>query len=97
MPPAQRTARYRCAMVYLRGAHDAAPLIAQAAWDGRILRAPAGVRGFGYDPHLRSSTGAGVLPHELDPPEKNRGQSPRARRCGCSLLALPGLPRASNG
>jgi XTP/dITP diphosphohydrolase len=45
-----RTARYRCAMVYLRWAEDPAPVIAQAHWEGRIGRVPRGHGGFGYDP-----------------------------------------------
>ena len=45
-----RAARYRCAMVYLRHPHDPAPLVRQSAWEGRIVRAPRGTGGFGYDP-----------------------------------------------
>jgi XTP/dITP diphosphohydrolase len=37
-------------MVYLRSPDDPAPVIAQASWEGRIARAPAGSGGFGYDP-----------------------------------------------
>ena len=37
-------------IVYLRHAADPAPLIAQGVWEGRVLRAPAGDGGFGYDP-----------------------------------------------
>lgn len=49
-PEAERTARYQCVMVYLRHAADPTPLIAQAAWEGMILREPRGTGGFGYDP-----------------------------------------------
>lgn len=49
-PDAERTARFRCVIVYLRHAADPAPLIAQGVWEGRVLRAPAGDGGFGYDP-----------------------------------------------
>ncbi|HXI35294.1 MAG TPA: RdgB/HAM1 family non-canonical purine NTP pyrophosphatase, partial [Burkholderiales bacterium] len=50
VPDAKRTARYRCAMVYLRSALDPTPLVCEAEWPGRIARAPAGSGGFGYDP-----------------------------------------------
>lgn len=46
----QRTARYQCVLVYMRHAHDPTPIICQAAWEGRILEAPTGEGGFGYDP-----------------------------------------------
>ncbi len=41
---AARTARYRCAMVYLRWPEDPSPVIAQAAWEGRIGRVARGTR-----------------------------------------------------
>lgn len=47
---AQRTARFQCVMVYLRHAEDPVPIIAQGTWEGRILEAPQGDHGFGYDP-----------------------------------------------
>jgi XTP/dITP diphosphohydrolase len=50
VPDPARTARYRCAMVYLRSPHDPVPVIAQASWEGRIAHAPVGSGGFGYDP-----------------------------------------------
>lgn len=46
----QRTARYQCVLVYMRHAQDPTPIICQAAWEGRILEAPTGEGGFGYDP-----------------------------------------------
>jgi XTP/dITP diphosphohydrolase len=50
VPDAQRSARYRCALVYVRNAQDSAPLICEASWEGSITRVPAGTGGFGYDP-----------------------------------------------
>jgi len=41
VPKEQRRARYRCALVLLEAA-DAAPLTAEAAWEGFILDAPRG-------------------------------------------------------
>ncbi|MET4692639.1 XTP/dITP diphosphohydrolase [Endozoicomonas sp. NE40] len=46
----QRTARFHCVLVYLRHADDPTPLVCHGAWEGRILEAPSGDHGFGYDP-----------------------------------------------
>ena len=83
MPHEQRQARYRCALVFIESAADAAPLIAEADWQGFILDAPRGAGGFGYDPYFwlpeLSKTAA-----ELPPSEKNRlshrGKALRALR-----------------
>jgi XTP/dITP diphosphohydrolase len=45
-----RNAYFFCAMVCLESGTDPAPLIATGAWHGRILHAPTGENGFGYDP-----------------------------------------------
>lgn len=50
VPDAQRTARFQCLMVYMRHAKDPTPQIFQGTWEGRILHAPQGDNGFGYDP-----------------------------------------------
>ncbi len=44
------TARYYCAIVYLRSAQDPTPLITQGSWEGEIIQQPQGDGGFGYDP-----------------------------------------------
>lgn len=49
-PEHLRRARFQCVMVYLRHALDPMPIIAQGTWEGRILNAPRGEGGFGYDP-----------------------------------------------
>ncbi|MDA1107328.1 MAG: RdgB/HAM1 family non-canonical purine NTP pyrophosphatase [Proteobacteria bacterium] len=49
-PEHLRRARFQCVMVYLRHALDPMPIIAQGTWEGRILNAPQGEGGFGYDP-----------------------------------------------
>ena len=78
---AGRTARYRCAMVFLRWPEDPAPVIAQAAWEGRIGREYRGAGGFGYDPLFLVEDGARTAA-ELPADEKNRrshrGQALRA-------------------
>ncbi|RTZ66648.1 MAG: non-canonical purine NTP pyrophosphatase, RdgB/HAM1 family [Aquificaceae bacterium] len=78
VPDEQRTARFRCCIVYMRHADDPSPLIADASWEGRILHELSGANGFGYDPlffvpsHNKCSA-------ELSPDEKNaishRGQA----------------------
>ena len=47
---ADRTARYQCLIVFMRSHTDPVPLITQGSWEGRILEAPQGDGGFGYDP-----------------------------------------------
>lgn len=49
LPPAKRLARYRCVLVFLRSANSI-PLISHGDCTGRILDAPQGTGGFGYDP-----------------------------------------------
>lgn len=46
----QRSARFYCAIVYLRHELDPTPLICTAAWEGHILTTAQGENGFGYDP-----------------------------------------------
>ena len=45
-----RSARYQCLIVFMRDHNDPVPLITQGSWEGRILEAPQGDGGFGYDP-----------------------------------------------
>ncbi len=81
MPDGERTARYRCAMVFMRWALDPAPVVCQASWEGRIARLPRGTGGFGYDPLFLVGDGE-VMAAELDAARKNeishRGQALRA-------------------
>ncbi|MDD1650680.1 MAG: RdgB/HAM1 family non-canonical purine NTP pyrophosphatase [Methylococcaceae bacterium] len=71
VPSVQRTARFRCVMVYLRHAGDPSPLIAEGTWPGLILEEARGTAGFGYDP-LFYVPERGCASAELDPEEKNR-------------------------
>ncbi len=45
-----RAASFHCVLTLLRHAEDPIPLIAHGIWHGRILDAPRGDNGFGYDP-----------------------------------------------
>lgn len=70
-PPALRTARYQCALAFLRWDLDPSPILAQASWKGRILESPRGGGGFGYDPVFEVA-GRRVTAAELSPEEKNQ-------------------------
>lgn len=50
LPEGERSARFQCLMVYMRYPTDPTPIICQGTWEGRILTAPRGDNGFGYDP-----------------------------------------------
>lgn len=47
---AQRSAQFVCALALVRHADDPLPIICEGLWQGRILQAPRGSNGFGYDP-----------------------------------------------
>src|SRR6202050_497829 len=70
LPAERRAARYRCVLALVRGAADAAPLIASGSWEGRIETQPAGRGGFGYDP-LFVPEGLEVTAAELPVAQKN--------------------------
>lgn len=90
-PEAARTARFHCAVVFLHAPRDPVPLIAQATWEGRVLSAPRGSGGFGYDP-LFFDPAAGRTAAEL-PPERKDALSHRGR----ALRALRTALAASTG
>ncbi|MGN8158944.1 RdgB/HAM1 family non-canonical purine NTP pyrophosphatase [Salinisphaera sp. RV14] len=50
VPDAGRGAAFHCCLVATRAADDPVPVIAQGVWRGKILSAPRGDGGFGYDP-----------------------------------------------
>lgn len=69
-PEAERGARYQCVLVLVRHAADPTPLVCQAGWSGRILCAPRGEGGFGYDP-LFFVPALNATAAELEPARKN--------------------------
>ena len=71
VPAAQRSARFRCLLVYMRHAEDPSPLICEGVWEGSILDAPRGHNGFGYDPVFLVPE-RGCSSAELAPEDKNR-------------------------
>jgi XTP/dITP diphosphohydrolase len=79
VPPTRRTARYRCALAFMRWDLDPAPIICQASWEGVLIAVPRGTGGFGYDPIFEVEPGVTVA--ELSASDKNqrshRGKSLR--------------------
>lgn len=79
----QRAARFRCVMAYVRSADDPHPVLAEAAWEGRVALMPRGLCGFGYDPVFEDPA-SGQTAAELLPAVKNarshRGQAARRLR-----------------
>lgn len=71
VPDEQRRAHFYSVMVLMRNSVDPEPIIATGIWHGKILFAPQGKKGFGYDPifyvptHLCSAA-------ELELEEKNK-------------------------
>lgn len=78
LPESDRSAHFYCAMALVRHAHDPAPLLATGRWNGRIMVAPSGTDGFGYDPvfwvpgHERSSA---ELPMKVKNQISHRGRA----------------------
>jgi XTP/dITP diphosphohydrolase len=70
VPPAQRTARFRCVAVFVDPAR-ALELVRDGACEGEVLEAPRGQDGFGYDP-LFYVPKVGRTMAELPLEEKNR-------------------------
>ena len=68
VPSDRRTARYHCALVLVRGHDDA--LEVEGVCEGRILEAPRGSQGFGYDP-LFLPEGEALTFGELPSPRKD--------------------------
>jgi XTP/dITP diphosphohydrolase len=71
VPRERRGARYRCALVFVAGPSDPAPLIAEGVWEGIILESPAGGGGFGYDPYFWLPD-LELTAAQLDVADKNR-------------------------
>ncbi len=71
IPEQQRTAHFRCLLVYMRHAADPCPVICQGSWEGYILSEPRGENGFGYDPVFYIPT-LECSSAQLEPEVKNR-------------------------
>ncbi|MDD3610399.1 MAG: RdgB/HAM1 family non-canonical purine NTP pyrophosphatase [Halothiobacillaceae bacterium] len=81
LPAEARRARFQSVVVFMRHAEDPTPLIAQGTWEGRILEAPLGSAGFGYDPLFwveSQGASAAQLSAEIKNALSHRGQALRA-------------------
>ncbi|MBI3575465.1 MAG: RdgB/HAM1 family non-canonical purine NTP pyrophosphatase [Gammaproteobacteria bacterium] len=80
VPDEKRGARFQCVLVYLRHELDPTPIICQGTWEGRLLHAPVGNNGFGYDPIFFAPThgcSSAQLPSEIKNELSHRGQALR--------------------
>lgn len=66
----QRGAQFVCALALVQHAEDPLPVVCEGLWRGRILHAPQGEQGFGYDP-LFWVEEQGCSSAELAPEVKN--------------------------
>lgn len=82
-----RSAYFLSTLVAVRHAADPQPLVAVGRWPGRILRAPQGDQGFGYDP-LMFIPELGCTVAQMDASLKNQ-HSHRAR----AMAQLRGMLR----
>jgi XTP/dITP diphosphohydrolase len=85
----RRNARYRCVLVYLAGP-GAVPAVFEGSCGGRILDAPRGEGGFGYDPYFESEE-LGKTFGEASAQEKD-AVSHRGRALRALVQALVGSP-----
>ena len=79
-PDDRRRARYRCVVCFLER-HDGVPHLFEGACLGRVLAAPAGTGGFGYDPQFHSDdlgTSFGLATPEAKASVSHRGRAFRA-------------------
>lgn len=79
VPAERRTARFVCAMAFVRPGHD--PVVREGIMEGTVVTGLAGANGFGYDPLFRPD-GEDVTTAELTPERKDeishRGKAVRA-------------------
>ncbi|MGD7705018.1 RdgB/HAM1 family non-canonical purine NTP pyrophosphatase [Microlunatus sp. Y2014] len=69
VPDERRTARFRCAMAFVRP--GAEPVVREGTMEGAVVTEPAGRGGFGYDPLFRPA-GETVTTAELSPERKDQ-------------------------
>jgi XTP/dITP diphosphohydrolase len=93
VPDEKRTGRFVCAMSACKP--DGTRITLRAAWEGRILRAPRGTNGFGYDP-LFFDPLVGRTAAELCKEEKN-ARSHRGAALRKLLAAWPAFYAGGRG
>lgn len=82
----ERLARFVSTLVAVRSADDPEPLVAFGRWEGRLLEAPSGEGGFGYDPLLFIEE-AGCTVAQMSAAQKNAA-SHRARAAAQMAVLL---------
>jgi len=102
VPAGRRSARFHCAVVFVKDADDPAPLVREGRWEGEIGFGRRGSDGFGYDP-VFIVAGDGRTAAEMPEEQKNR-VSHRAQALVALVAALqegsdPALspPRGQSG
>ncbi|WP_433852338.1 RdgB/HAM1 family non-canonical purine NTP pyrophosphatase [Stenotrophomonas nitritireducens] len=88
VPAERRGARFYAVIVLLRHANDPQPLICEGSWEGRIIDAPRGSHGFGYNPVFLDEE-LGLTAAEMLPEQKNA----RSHRAIALRLLLQRLSR----
>lgn len=91
VPKEERTARYHCVLAFLRNEFDPAPIIAYGSWEGEILTAPRGDKGFGYDP-IFFVPEFNCTAAELEPDKKNT-LSHRGKALKLFLEKMPSISK----
>lgn len=89
VPDARRGAHFHSVLALLRHPADPAPLIASGSWHGRILDAPRGDGGFGYDPVFfdpEHGQSAAEMPAALKNRISHRGRALAALRSRLQAL-----------
>ena len=66
-----RRAFYYCVLVWVSGADDPTPVIAEGRWWGEVIADARGDQGFGYDPHFLIPS-AGLTAAQMTAEQKNR-------------------------
>lgn len=89
LPDPGRGARFVCLAVYMGHADDPCPIVCEGIWPGRIIHAPRGKDGFGYDP-IFFVEDCGCTSAELEPARKN-AISHRALAMGALIDRLRAL------
>lgn len=98
VPDAKRTAHFTCVLALLHGGDDPDPIVATGRWPGRVLTAPRGERGFGYDPVFLPDDGGGLGSAELEPALKNRiSHRGQALAALCQMLGIPASRPGARG
>jgi len=85
-PEKEHNAFFHCTLVFLETPEDPVPIVCEGQWQGVILSAPDGERGFGYDPVFWDPE-HGQSAARLSRAQKNQ-VSHRGKALACMIQAL---------